>query len=115
MSYGEPWPHQGQCPYCQPAWAQPAPPSPTPECRALGEPAVRVWVTENGFIVKCADRVTVHEQGECDPAGPENSTADMLRAVLEGVGHIGTKHDPFRVRVNVIDQRSGHSEGEAEL
>ena len=73
---------------------------------ALDESAVRIERADNGFIVRQGPRVEVIEEQDTDDGEAEAAQA-LCYLVLEMVGRLGTKHDAFRVRVELVDQRSG--------
>lgn len=87
------------CAYCDSEHAQ--------EPDGVPEPmSVTVTKAENGYIIECADALTLCEISEtADALGHCNGTVAMLYAVLEAFGEVGTKHDSHRVRVHAEARR----------
>lgn len=71
-------------------------------------PMIKIYSVSNGWIVETVDGfIEVHEIPECaDDGSREDCTAkaDVLQSVLEQLGS-GSKHDHFRVRIIVENQR----------
>jgi hypothetical protein len=72
-------------------------------------PPLQVTVTraDNGYIVEGENSLSVCEDDGLTERSDCEATARMLYAVLEAMGGLGSKHDPFRVRIAVIDQATG--------
>jgi hypothetical protein len=60
---------------------------------------------DNGYIVRCGPRVEVVEEAEEADASEAKATARLLWTVLDMLGRSGSKHDHYRVRVQVMDQQ----------
>lgn len=58
--------------------------------------SIRIYRTRNGYIVRTPDDRYVIEEKE----GAEAEAArDMLWQVNEAIGHVGSRHDEWRVRI----------------
>ena len=77
-----------------------------PDTATLGPPAVSIWRASNGYIVQDGSGVTVCEDVEMDESGEQDAAARLLWTVLDSVGMSGSKHDRYRVRVTVLDQKA---------
>ena len=69
------------------------------------ECAVHIEPVDNGFLIRQGPRVEVCEEDEYAQDGEAQATMRLLYQVLDMLGRLGSKHDAYRVRISVVDQR----------
>jgi hypothetical protein len=79
------------------------------QCEDAPPPSTVVTVEEvdNGYIVAGPSGVMVYGNDLASERSDCEATATMLYGVLEQLGELGSKHDPYRVRVAVIERDTG--------
>jgi hypothetical protein len=61
---------------------------------------------DNGFLVRCGARVEVVEEADRED-GEADATRRLLYVILDMLDRRGTKHDAYRVLIDVAKQDSG--------
>jgi hypothetical protein len=69
--------------------------------------AVTVEKVMNGYVLEGPEGKLVFGNDQCSERSDCEATATMLYGVLEQLGELGSKHDPYRVRVAVIERDTG--------
>jgi len=64
----------------------------------MRDDSIRVYRTRNGYVIRDPDARYVIEERDGQEA---EAARDMLWQVNELIGHVGTKHDERRVRIDL--------------
>jgi hypothetical protein len=72
-----------------------------PDVQARADCQVRIDRADNGWLIASGPRIEVIEEVDSDRSEAE-ATQQLLYTVLEMIGRIGSKHDAYRVCVNIV-------------